>query len=144
MRIIPYHESVTNKLSGFANWVEAEMKRRGWSRAELARRAGLSRAAVSDVLNLKYPPGPEFCRALARAFGYSQEYVFRLAGLIDDPLPPGVSLDGLALAQLLSQLPPEDREEILALVQLKLARRKGGPAPTSTPTPSRAAPARGG
>ena len=115
---------VDTKRADIGKWLLLEAEERGWSQSELARRAGLSRTAVNDIINGKAFPGPDFCRAIARALGYPQEFVFRLAGLIDDPAPPGSSPETIALAQLLAQLPPEDREEILTLVKLKLARLK--------------------
>ena len=113
-------------LSRFAHWLEEELRRRDWTRADLARRAGLSRAAISDVLNLKYSPGPEFCRAVARALGYPQEAVFRRAGLLTDP-PPSDDDPNIKLAvHLLRSLPPQARREILTFIRFKVWQQEQG------------------
>jgi len=64
----------------FAKWIVDEVERRGWSYSELARRAEVSTAQVSDVVNLKSNPGDKFCLGVARAFRMSPSEVFRLAG----------------------------------------------------------------
>ena len=67
-------------------WLASELKTRGWSHRELARRAGLSQTAVSTVLSSQRQPGWEFCSAVARALGEVPERVLRRAGLLP-PLP---------------------------------------------------------
>ena len=119
----------------FLRWLQTEMNKRGWSQGDLAKHAGISRAAITHVLNRTRMPGPDFCRAMARTLGYPQEYVFRLAGLITDPLPPGTDPETLALAQMLQGLDPADREEILALIQIKQARRAKAAGPPSSIRP---------
>jgi len=130
---------IVSKNKDFPLWLLLEIEKKGWSQSELARRAGLSRTAINDIINRKTSPGPDFCRSIAKALGYPQEYVFRLAGLITDPYPPSTDPETHMLAQLLTQLSPEDREELLALVRLKLARRQTSS--TSTTQQSRPKPA---
>ncbi len=67
-------------------------------------------------------PGPDLCRSIARALGYPQELVFRKAGLIDDPPPPGHDPDIQTALHLLATLPPAEREEILEYIQFKAAK----------------------
>ena len=119
----------------FQEWLKSEMQQRGWSIAELGRRTHLSAASISNVLNGMRNPGPDFCRAIARALGYPQEYVFRKAGLIDDP-PLSSYAAALAdrpidhitdqIIQILVKLTPEERREILALLQVHLKHRQKG------------------
>lgn len=74
----------------FSDWLLKEMNARTWSQADLARAAGLSRTAVSNVLSQQRQPGPEFCVAIAQAFGYPPEVIFRAAGdPADDSLAGG-------------------------------------------------------
>lgn len=68
----------------FQDWLISELQNRGWSQAELARRANVSRAAISNVLSSNRNPGPELCEAIALAMHIQPEEVFRQAGL----LPP--------------------------------------------------------
>lgn len=49
--------------------IVAQLKRRGVSRAELARRAGLTAQAVTNYLNGHRQPGAAELEAMARALG---------------------------------------------------------------------------
>lgn len=70
----------------FSNWLQDELNKRGWDHAELVRRTGLSSGGVSHVMNGDRKAGPDFCIAVARAFGISREEVFRARGwLIREP-----------------------------------------------------------
>jgi transcriptional regulator with XRE-family HTH domain len=70
-----------NKLS---NWITRELEAKGWTQAELARRSGLSTGRLSSAINYQTGMGPDFCKAIARAFSVPAEIIFRQAGL----LPP--------------------------------------------------------
>ncbi len=104
----------------FVEWLEHELRARGWSQSDLARRGGIRPNNVSRVLNRERNPGPDFCRAIARALGYSQEMVFRKAGLIDDrPL----KRDDPELAAFLARfekLTPEQQENVLTYMRFLL------------------------
>src|SRR6476620_11017221 len=52
---------------------------RGWSQADLARRAGISRTAVSAIEIDRVVPSVAAALALAAAFGCTVEDLFRLA-----------------------------------------------------------------
>lgn len=75
-------------------WINAELKRRGWTNAELARRAGISRASISNTMNGHNVVTWDFCAATARALSTPVDEVFRMAGLMR-PLPESVKLDRL-------------------------------------------------
>ncbi len=88
----------------FTAWLREELEKREWSQNELARRAGLTSASVSYVLNELRGPGPEFCQAIAQALRLPEEFVFRQAGLLA-PVPPDAQVGPLvewlyALARL--------------------------------------------
>ena len=59
--------------------------------SELGRRAGVSHALISDVLNEKAAPSANFCLSVASALDERPETLLRLAGHLP-PLPP--SADG--------------------------------------------------
>jgi transcriptional regulator with XRE-family HTH domain len=50
-----------------------ERQRRGWSRAELARRADLNPATVSVIESARFQPYPGQLRKLARALGVPED-----------------------------------------------------------------------
>lgn len=109
----------------FADWLQKELDKKGWSQNELAKRAGISRGAVNHVLNGSRQPGTDLCLGVARALKISPEIVFRKAEL----LPPASEEDPLLdrANYLLSQLPPEKQEEMIDYLEMLYDReqRKG-------------------
>jgi transcriptional regulator with XRE-family HTH domain len=73
----------------FAEWLQAEMNKRGWSQSDCARAADLNRAVINKLLNGKCRPQPNTLIAIARAFKIPVETAYRAAGL----LPPSLELD---------------------------------------------------
>jgi transcriptional regulator with XRE-family HTH domain len=73
----------------FADWLQAEMDKRGWSQSDCARAADLNRAVINKLLNRKSRPQPFTLVAIARAFKIPVETAYRAAGL----LPPNVDGD---------------------------------------------------
>jgi molybdate-binding protein/DNA-binding XRE family transcriptional regulator len=65
------------------NMVQANRVQRGWSQAELARRAGISRAAVSAIEVHRVVPSVAVALALARSLAVSVEQLFGLTGRDD-------------------------------------------------------------
>lgn len=76
--------------SDFATWLMREIETRGWTNAELARRAGISAASISMVVSGQKGVGLDFCLGVSRAFGQPPETVLRKAGLLP-PIPTLVS-----------------------------------------------------
>ena len=72
----------------FAEWLQIEIDKRGWSQSDCARAADLNRAVINKLLNGKSNPQPFTLVAIARGFKIPVEMVYRAAGL----LPP--SMDG--------------------------------------------------
>jgi transcriptional regulator with XRE-family HTH domain len=91
----------------FPEWLETELKKRGWRPSDLAQAAGLYPATVNRVLNRERQAGPDVCNAIARALGQPPEKIFRLAGLLP-PLPPAVEEEHEALG-ILRRLPADVR-----------------------------------
>lgn len=102
-----------------AAWVKTERERRGWSQAELARRAGLSQPAIALLERSTRQPRPETVEGVARAFGLpSAEELYRLVygSPAVDPLTNGAAsspLDRLAA----EGIPPHILAEIGELAQ---------------------------
>src|SRR5258708_4400526 len=67
-------------LEAVQNHVKALRLGRGWSQAELARRAGISRAAVSAIEIERLVPSVAAALALAAAFGCRVDALFSLNG----------------------------------------------------------------
>lgn len=77
--------TVSDELVG---WLAEEIERRGWSMRELARRAGLSHATVSQVLSGQQAPTWGFCAAIAGPLDEPVDELFIRAGLKRRPPAP--------------------------------------------------------
>ena len=105
----------------FSTWLLNELQQRDWSQADLARKSGLSRAAVSNIISNNRNPSPASCAAIAKAFKIQVETVLRQAGhlppLYDDP---DTMAEWIHLYRIAEK---QDREYLLEIARA-LARRK--------------------
>lgn len=103
----------------FGTWLNEQMHLRGWSMSELGRRARVSHAQVSNVINGVKPPGHKFCIGIARAlrpYGITAQEVFQRAGLLgyESAARTDTTMD---LTIEFAQLSDDDRAAILKLVR---------------------------
>ena len=97
------------------NWLQSQLKKRGWSQGELSRRSGLSQPQISGLIAGSKDPSAEACRKLANVFEVTPETVMRLAGL----LPSSADDDEVAEAiELLRAMPTEKRSLATRLVRM--------------------------
>ncbi len=59
----------------FSSWLVGAIRDKGWSQAELARRANVSPAAISDVISGRRNVGNDLAIAIANAFRFPPEEV---------------------------------------------------------------------
>jgi transcriptional regulator with XRE-family HTH domain len=77
---------ITYTMNRFGEWLVEEMKKAGIrSQSELARRAGASDAAISDVLSGRRNLGLDLARAIAEALDLDPVDVLYAAGLLPKP-----------------------------------------------------------
>lgn len=119
----------------FSDWLLNWLNKKGWNQSELATRAGVTRTAISDVLSGRRNPGTDLCIAIARALNIPPETVFRAAGLLP-PVPSDTEYQE-EFFHLLSQLSPQERQEILELLRFKAERQRNAKPPSRTPKPAR-------
>jgi len=74
-------------VDSFGDWIVQELKARDWRQADLARAMHMDSAVVHNLITGNRGPGVDTCNAIAKAFGYPPEMVFRIAGL----LPPSTN-----------------------------------------------------
>lgn len=120
-------------LMALKDIVKLEMEKKGLSIREFAKLVGVSHPTISDILNGE-EPSFDVCRKLAPILNLPLEGVLRAAGL----LPP-VSEDTEYQEEffhLLSQLSPQERQEILELLRFKAERQKTIK-PSRAPKPAR-------
>ena len=72
----------------FAEWLQTEIDKHGWSQSDCARACDLNRAVINKLLNGKSNPQPVTLIAIARGFKIPVEIVYRAAGLLP-PSPDG-------------------------------------------------------
>lgn len=100
-------------------WLTGELRTRGWSHRELARRASLSQTAISTVLSGERLPGWDFCAAIARPLEVTPEDVLRLAGLLPNLLGPSDDLLIRQLSERFNQLSFDRRQRVLEFVKFE-------------------------
>ncbi len=66
----------------FAEWLQVEIDKRGWSQSDCARACDLNRAVINKLLNGKCKPQPTTLIAIARGFKIPGETIYRAAGLL--------------------------------------------------------------
>lgn len=108
----------------FSQWVLGQLEEREWSRADLARRAGLSRTAISDVITGKANPGFTLCVSIGKALEIPAESIFRVAGLL--PEKPDIDEERELILHQVAKLTKDDQEEVLAFIQMKRNLREKG------------------
>jgi transcriptional regulator with XRE-family HTH domain len=94
-------------MSEFLAWLEEALSERQWNYSELARQAGVSPAAVSQVFSGRQKPGLQFCFGVAEALGEPPERVLRLAGYL--PLKPEIDETLEEILYLYRRMTPEAR-----------------------------------
>jgi transcriptional regulator with XRE-family HTH domain len=102
----------------FSKWLSEELKRQNMNQADLAKRANVSRAAISNLIKEKRFPGADLLMAIAKAFKLPPEQVFRRAGLF----PPATPLQEMEeeLAQIVKLLEDDERDGLVRYARLRL------------------------
>ena len=107
----------------FSKWVEQEISKRGWSRKEAAKRAGVSPSMFDKVINEHVRPGLIFYRGIARAFKLSPIEVLMRAGELDEAV--GKENENVYLfQQLFAQLNENDQDDVMVLIRAKIERKR--------------------
>ena len=96
---------------------------------ELGRRAGVSHSLISEVVNGNAKPSADFSIAIAQALNENPARLLRMAGFLDEPLPPAAEHEA-ELVQLYRRLPPEVRPVILAALRGAVGAGVPRPAPS--------------
>lgn len=103
-------------------WTNQILIDTGWTQAELANHASLSRTAVNDVINRKARGGYKYAIAIAEAAGRPIEEGLQAAGLIE--IPPEQDEKVRELIYLASQMTDETKDDTLEYAKLRLQKQK--------------------
>jgi transcriptional regulator with XRE-family HTH domain len=119
----------------FQEWLLEELRNRGWSQSELARRADISRASISNILSKTRQPGPEVCEAISRAFHIPAEIVFYQAGLFPREIKKDEQIE--EIQNIYNSLDDYGKVEILeqARLRLRIQEEQGGRKPRTKTDP---------
>jgi len=118
--------AIVTGMETFGIWLLEEIDTRGWSMSELARRCGVTHAAISKIVSGDRNPSAKMCVSIARAFKMESEEVLRLAGLLPPKPPDSPSLE--EAMEKFNSLPEWEQDLILAQMQMMIDRRKRGEA----------------
>ena len=111
-------KTVTNN-DDFGKWLLDELERRSMSQADLARKSGVSRTAISDVISGSSKPGFRLCRGIADGLRLPFLTVLLQAGLVRESdifMLDGLSSDERSLLHGFRMLVPDDKISILRIV----------------------------
>jgi len=108
----------------FTSWIEEEIKRRGWTQAELGRRAGLAQGTISQTLSGITRPGPKFCSGIARALDIPEEEVFRRAGLLSLSVADLRDKSVREANEWILKMTPVERKQLVVLIRGIIAGRE--------------------
>jgi transcriptional regulator with XRE-family HTH domain len=106
----------------FAEWLEAELKQRDWTPADLSREAGIGRGTLSDIFSGRRKAGAELATSIAKALKMPPAVVFIAAGL----LPPDKKLNP-KIAEIVEELQgmtSDEQQEFLAYIRFRSNQRK--------------------
>jgi transcriptional regulator with XRE-family HTH domain len=118
---------MVKSLPALTLWLNKEVKRRGWTLMKFAAQAGTKPGTLSPILAGAQRPDLKMCRAIAKALNVPDETVLALAGHVT-PVPD-LQPDELALVHRFRQLPPDDQQEFVSMLDLRLARLKSASFP---------------
>lgn len=105
-----------------SEWLKTTLEEQEMSQAELARRSGLSASQISRIISMTSTPSQDAIVSIARSLHVPAEHLLRVIGT----LPPTPELDPELeeASSYFFQLSRDDRDEIIALMLLKIKRRE--------------------
>jgi transcriptional regulator with XRE-family HTH domain len=106
----------------FSQWLDQRLDERGWSRADLSRRSGISEAALSLLYSGAREPGKKMCAGIADALHLNHDDVFRAAGLL--PAKPSDDETVSEIMHISHTLTEENRQDVLDYARLRLEKQE--------------------
>lgn len=108
----------------FSDWLQASLREREMSQAELSRRSGLASATISMLITGQNQPKAATCLALARALDLPAETVLKAANLLPElPAPAGDPTIG-EVVDVMKRMTAEERREILEYIKWQFSRKR--------------------
>ena len=108
-------------LKELISFIEEELSRREWSKADLSRKSRISQAHISRILNGDYQPGLDFYNSMAVAFDLSLEYILRISGILETTPQNNPIIEQTHV--ILDKLDKSEQELVLGFIQLLKSRK---------------------
>lgn len=108
-------------MENIADFIKAEIERKGWSQARLAKAAKLDSAVISNILNEKRGMGWESARAIADALNIPAETMFRKAGLL--PPVPAKTEQSEWLLYAFERLTGDEKKTVTNIMEFYLSKK---------------------
>lgn len=108
----------------FWSWFDQVLQDRKLSDIKVAQISGFSKSVISNARREKKRMSPASVKKMADALGYPVATIYQLAGYLDES-ETGSVLDA-ELAEAWGRLGTADREEILAMIRVKVKRERAG------------------
>ena len=102
----------------FSEWLLEELERQDMTQAELSRRAGMSRGAISHMIIGRRKPETETCARIARALQLPLDLVMKKAGHL--PATSQIESENpylVEISMLFSNLSKTDQRQIVEIVR---------------------------
>lgn len=104
------------EINDFSSWLVDQLKTNDLTQADLSRLSGLSRTAISNIINNKrLNPDQSTLNAIASALKLPPDTVYRAAGLLP-PLPERRVAEEIAQYKL-SELNDQELDEVLQFIE---------------------------
>jgi transcriptional regulator with XRE-family HTH domain len=71
-------------ITDLINFIDDELNRRNWTKADLSRESEISQAHISRIFSGNFQPGLNFYKSIAFTFGVSIEVILKIAGEIEE------------------------------------------------------------
>lgn len=102
-------------------WYRAVMEAtalKGWTKAELSERSGVSRSTIDNWAKNPRPPQARSVAAVADALGIDRAEAVRLAGIVDPPAAePPSRISARLRREIHRELSPEDAARVIGLLE---------------------------
>ncbi len=108
----------------FVEWLDGELSTRGWSRAELARRSGVTESSLSLIYSGAREPGVRTCKSIAKALRIPEDTVYRMADLLD--VKPNDDETVSEITHIYHELDEENQQDLLDYAKLRLQKQERG------------------
>ncbi len=108
----------------FVDWLDDELRARDWTRAELARRAGINESSLSLIYSGGREPGRKICDGIAKAFKLPSDNVYRIAGIL--PMKPNNDETVTEIVHIYHLLNEDNKDDLLDYAKNRLSKQERG------------------